>query len=324
MSIPELTDWAPIHVTRRTDPPVVEWCQVGKLRFRESFFEQTTQLLMQRPFNLVFRQRTPLDVLVERATSHPGLAPTGLIFHMSRCGSTLVSQMLAKRSDSIVLSEPAPLDAILRFDQRGATEAQRIAWLRGWVSAMGQPRNGERYLFLKLDAWHAVDLPLLRRAFPSTPWVFLYRNPVEVMVSALKSPSSYMIPGGVGQLLTGLDWQEVTKMSSPEYCARILHAICSAALEHLGPLGGRAIDYQDLPGAVMSVIAPHFGLTPIAEEAEKMYVATAFHAKAPQMIFENDIAQKQKEASPVVREICAQRLYPLYAQLRTRSALSEK
>jgi hypothetical protein len=51
------------------------------------------------------------------------------------------------------------------------------------VAALGQARAGETRLFLKLDCWHMRDLPLFRRAFPNTPWVFLYRDPVEVLVS---------------------------------------------------------------------------------------------------------------------------------------------
>ena len=61
---------------------------------------------------------------------------------------------------------------------------QRIEWLRGVVSALGQPRLGtEKHLFIKFDAWKVLDLPLIRRAFPAVPWIFLYRDPVEVLTS---------------------------------------------------------------------------------------------------------------------------------------------
>ena len=55
------------------------------------------------------------------------------------------------------------------------------------VSALAQPRRGEQALFVKLDSWHTLALPLFRRAFPSVPWVFLYRDPVEVPVSQLEA-----------------------------------------------------------------------------------------------------------------------------------------
>ena len=71
--------------------------------------------------------------------------------------------------------------AARRIDQRGVSDEQRSAWLRGWMRAAGLPRSGEKRLFEKFDAWHSFDLPFLRRAFPETPWIFLHRNPVEVI-----------------------------------------------------------------------------------------------------------------------------------------------
>ena len=39
------------------------------------------------------------------------------------------------------------------------------------------------------DALPSKQLPLFRAAFPKTPWIFIYRDPVEVMVSLLRKPS---------------------------------------------------------------------------------------------------------------------------------------
>lgn len=150
---------------------------------------------MGEPFNLLFRHQLPLDSLLEWQARSPGLAPSRFIYHMSRCGSTLVSQMLAALPEHIVLSEPPPIGTILDLNQRGASDEERISWMRAWMSAMGQPTNGEQRLFVKLDSWQTVDLPLLRRAFPDTPWIFLYRNPVEVMVSSMKTTGMQIVPG---------------------------------------------------------------------------------------------------------------------------------
>jgi hypothetical protein len=317
MSTPNLTGWLPITVTRNAPEPGVEWCHFGKRRFTESFFENTLQSLMHSPFHLVFRHRTSLDALVEWQTISPGLQPNGFIFHMSRCGSTLVTQMLAKLPRHIVLSEPPPLDAILRMNQRGASDEQRIAWLRGWMSAIGQPRNGEGRLFVKLDAWHTFDLALLRRAFPDTPWIFLYRNPVEVLVSALKVPAPYLVPGMTSISLPDIDPGTTFEMPRAEYCARMFAAICSAGLEHLNnDEGGIAINYLELPQAVTTTIAKHFGLQFTSEEVEAMNAATEFHAKARHFTFEPDTQSKQSEATDEMRAACARFLDPLYAQLR--------
>jgi hypothetical protein len=97
------------------------------------------------------------------------LQPTCLIFHMSRCGSALVAQLLAALPQNVVLSEAGPADDALRAPYRigGVSDGQSVAWLRGVVSALGQqPRPEDRHLFIKFDAWHTRDLPLIERAFP--------------------------------------------------------------------------------------------------------------------------------------------------------------
>jgi hypothetical protein len=289
---------------------------MGNRRFTEPFFDHTVQAAMQEPFNLLFRHQLPLDSLLEWQERSPGLAPGGFIFHMSRCGSTLVSRMLAALPGHIVLSEPPPLDALLRTGSRGADDGQRIAWLRAWVSAMGQPRNGEERLFLKLDAWHTFDLPLLRRAFPDTPWIFLYRNPVEVMVSAINNPGMHLVPGLIGVTVPGIDPDSALRMPQAEYIARVLAALLCAGLEHVGPLGGKAINYSSLPEAVITAIAPHFGLTLSPAQIEAMNAVTAFHAKTPYFNFEPDSESKRNAADDDVLALCATLLDPLYEKLR--------
>lgn len=311
----DLHGWLPISISQFTAEPLVDWCRFGTRRFTESFYNDTLQNAMRDPFNLVFRHQTPLDTLLDWQQQSPGMQPSGFIYHMSRCGSTLVSQMLAALPDHIVLSEPPPVDAILRTDRRGATDEQRISWLRAWMSAMGQPLNGEQRLYIKFDAWHTFDLPLLRRAFPNTPWIFLYRNPVEVMVSSMKNPGMQFVQGMVGINAVQIPFGD-GQMTHAEYMAHMLAQLLSAVLEHLRPLGGRAVDYSSLPKSVITDIVPHFDLALTTDQIAAMNEKTQFHAKQPYASFEPDAQRKQQEAGDDVRELCATFLDPLYAQLR--------
>ena len=122
----KLDGWIPIRVFWRHGQarPEVEWCRLGEAGFTDPFFESTVQRLMSHPFHHAFRRRTSIDALEEWRAQRPGLAPTGFIFHMSRCGSTLVSQMLAAVDRNVVLSEAAPIDWVLRA---GVPAAQRTA-----------------------------------------------------------------------------------------------------------------------------------------------------------------------------------------------------
>ena len=209
--IQKFRNWAPIRIYWREGQPFVDWCYMGSERYTEPFYYLTTEGKLRQPFNVLFRHQTPLEFLGELYEQAPGLAPTGFIFHMSRCGSTLVSQMLASVERNLVISEPPPIDSVLRANivSTSVTDEQRIEWLKWIVGALGQDRNGEKYYFIKFDSWSAIDLDLIRRAFPEVPWVFLYRNPVEVIVSHMRLRGAQMIPGLSGKCCPAWNWMKL-------------------------------------------------------------------------------------------------------------------
>lgn len=102
-----LSQWGPARVRPTDRGPRVEWrCAAGR-RFTEPFFEDTVRRL---PAHV-----TSIDEAVAWAGVHGSLAPRGFVFHGSRCGSTLLSQMLAALPENRVISEPPALDEILRL-----------------------------------------------------------------------------------------------------------------------------------------------------------------------------------------------------------------
>ncbi len=198
MTPEDLDGWIPSRITWPDGVPSVEWRWLGKRRLTEPFFNDTLNRAVRNPFTLLFCHKTPIGTLQSRAQIRPGLRPAGLIFHISRCGSTLVSQAFSASTENVVISEAPALDSLLR----GGTQAdpeQRIAWIRWIVSAMGQQRTGqETRCFIKLDCWHVPYLRLLQKALPEVPWIFLYRDPVEVLSSHEGVPALWRIPGNVG------------------------------------------------------------------------------------------------------------------------------
>src|SRR6476469_2135193 len=107
----DLAGWTPVRAGARGDELIVEWRWLDDVPFREPFFTETVQLALERPFSLLFPRTTTIDAL---AGVEPGLEPNGFILHMSRCGSTLVSQMLAAVPGHLVLSEPLLVNDVLR------------------------------------------------------------------------------------------------------------------------------------------------------------------------------------------------------------------
>ena len=83
--------WLPVRAGWRDHEFIVDWAYLGARRLREPFFEETATRCLTKPFNRLFKYSTPIDALAGRLRDHPGLPPAGFIFHLSRCGSTLMS-----------------------------------------------------------------------------------------------------------------------------------------------------------------------------------------------------------------------------------------
>jgi hypothetical protein len=319
----DLSGWFPVRIHWQDSEPVVEWCHFGATRFAEPFFDQTVERCLRHPFNQLFRRRTPMDALAELEREQPGVEPSGFVFHMSRCGSTLVSQMLAALPQNIVLSEVAPLDSVLRDragGDDGATiaEERRSVWLRRLVSALARPKNEEEArCFVKFDSWSVLQLPVVRRAFPGVPWVFIYRDPVEVLVSQLRRRGAHMVPGVVDPAVFGMDAREVNTMTPEEYCARVLASVCRAALTYHEEGASLLVNYEELPEAVCPRLTEFFGAAYAPGDLERMRRAAERDAKNPALDFVADGAAKNSSATDAVRRAAERFVRPVYEELES-------
>jgi hypothetical protein len=308
--------WLPIAVMPAGGQLAVEWAHFGKAPLTAPFFEDQLRGARSQPFNRLFRQRTPLAGLAQAQPDDGLAAPDGFIFHLSRCGSTLVSQMLGSLPGTIVVSEPAPLDSVVQLlnANPGVPIEERARLLRAMVGALGRDRTGDgRHYVVKLDSWHALALPLFRHAFPETPWIFLYRDPVEIIVSQMRIRGMQATPGTMPQDLYGIVGGE--NMSAEEYCARAFACICNAVLDHVELGGGLLINYASLPGAVEDEVLSHFGIVTDSAGSAAMGAAAGRDAKAPAAPFIADTEAKQKEASAAVRVAVEAHLEEPYRRL---------
>jgi len=290
-----LDGWLPIRVWQEAGQWRVDWCWFGDAQLRQPFLGDAVEDALRLPFNQAFRRQTPLDVLGQWQRQSPGLGPSAFIFHASRCGSTLISQMLAQLDDHIVISEPPPLDTLLRGE---LPPNERCVALKGLMSAYGQRRRGvEQRLVVKLDAWNIGELPLLRECFPDTPWLFLYRDPLEVAVSHLRRPGMHMVPGMIGAsvLDDGLPFG-----GQEDYISRRVGRLLATGLEHCRALAGTSVNYTELPEAMTGRLAAFFGLDD--QQCTQVFAAVRQHAKQPSQAFVGDSEDKRREASVLLCE----------------------
>lgn len=298
----DFSGWLPIRAWLQNGEWRLDWCWFGEQRLARPFFRDDVDQALRLPFNQAFRRETGLQALLDWQAESPGLPPTALIFHASRCGSTLMAQMLATLDDNIVLSEPAPLDNLLRAHRLTPEAAPRQpAWLSALLSAYGQRRQGnEQRLFIKLDAWNVFEAPLLLALYPEVPHVFLYRDPLEIVVSQLRQPGMHHVPGLLGPSALDLPAEEALRMTPAEYTSRTVGAILRQGLALCQRHGAVAVNYQELPdacwGRLASVFAVHDTHLPRLRET------AGFDAKQPSQSFSADSHSKREAADESLRE----------------------
>lgn len=306
-----VSPWLPIRVDAGGPEPVVDWCHAEGVELTDPFFEQTVERALRHPFRLLFRRRTTMDELVETAVEHPGIPPSGFVLHLSRSGSTLVAGMLGALPSTLVLSEPSPLDTVLRTG--------RPEWVRAMVAALGQPRRpGHRHLVVKLDAWALLQLPTLLATFPGVPLALVHRDPVEVLVSHQRRRGWHMVPGSLPPDALGLD-PDPNAIAPEDYLAAVLGALCRAAADHL-PDGTLLVDHRDLPAAVPDRVAPHFGIPCAGPDRQAVLAVAAADAKNPVLPFEDDREAKQRAATPALRAAAERWVAGPYEALVARRA----
>ncbi|MBX7220290.1 MAG: hypothetical protein K1Y36_10130 [Blastocatellia bacterium] len=318
----DFAGWVPAYLTWETPLPAISWVYQDAPLLAEPFFEHTLANAVRSPFGLLFRRQTSLAELSHLLARRPEVVPTGFIFHMSRCGSTLVSNLLKTLPETRVISEPGVVSALLRFFHRNPDFpfAEKILHLKNLVQALGYQPDGRPAgrFFLKLDALDTLALPLFQAAFPTVPWIFVFRRPVEVLVSNLNEISGGMFPGTFHPTWVGISWEDAFNLPPETYMARLLGRVCETAVSCSSP-HSRFIDYETLPGAVWTTVADFFQLDLSPTDVERMQSAAGFDAKRPDQTFQDDRDRKRASASVNIRQAVAEWLEPHDQALRLHS-----
>ncbi|MDH7972678.1 hypothetical protein QH494_10830 [Sphingomonas sp. AR_OL41] len=313
--------WLPTAIVPTPQGAALSWVHFAGEPLRDSFFETSARRAGALPINRLMRERSTLQSLIDAPAPDDALLPDGFIFHMSRCGSTLAAQMMAALPGAIVPSEPAPIDGAVQLNHQipGLPLELHARVLRAVVAALGRNRSGDsRRYVIKLDAWHMMSLPLFRAAFPDTPWAFMYREPVEVMVSQKRQAGVMAVPGEVPPATFGID--ERGEDSVLAYGANVLGRICHAAIEGMAGGGGVLINYKEMPAAVPNRMLRHFDIATDDADRAAMEGATRLDVKSKEKPFTPDGASKRAEATPDVLAVVAQYLETPYAALEALRA----
>ena len=321
-----LRGWRPVRLYWDGAQVIVDWARLGDAPLRAPFYQESLKPLLGTPFNQAFRRQTPLEVLLAWHAQSPGMAPCLLVFHVSRCGSTLFPQALAESAHHLAMSEPPPVDFLLReaLVNGWLSPAQAIAALRAWMSAWAQRSDAAspalQSASLKIDAWNTGQAPLLMQAWPEALPVFLTREPLAVLVSQMQERAFYLVPGAFGPTfgLPGLSLLEQATMPPEQYCARMLGRIYADMARVADPAQALVLDHAQLPEAIEQLVLPRLSWQPDAKAMQALRERLSRHGKRPHEPFAQDTDNKHAKANAALRALAEQWMATHYQQLRAR------
>ena len=326
----DLRGWLPVDAVVVEGRPGLWWMEMSDVSLAEPFFEDSVAHAKADGTKRgeVF---TEFDVLLQLEKSLEAVSPTGFIFHSSRCGSTLMANACRAVKGSIVLSEANAIDKLIaRFitDEGDLKESLYSVFLRGVVHALGQRRLGdEQHLFIKFACSSFSQFERIKRIWPRVPWIFLYRDPIETIVSNINNVPSWLIDDDRRVLasIIGASPAAVAQMSLEELCARTIGSLYAKA-RSLANDNGMLLNYNELSLPVISRALNFFGVSPASDELETIARGSAVYSKAVSgtRAFVADAQAKQQLASELVREMATAWAYEPYrlleqARLETNS-----
>ena len=313
--------------------PGLLWMQMADASFSEPFFQQTVdRVRAEHPERE--EKFAEFDALLQLDKVLPRVEPTGFIFHSSRCGSTLLANACRSLNDSIVLSEPNAVDKLVaRFitDAGDAIkESLYSVFLRAVVNALAQSdRQPAARVFIKFSCCSVSQLERIRRIWPRVPWIFLYRDPVETIVSNVSDPPAWLLDEDHRVLanITGTSPAQVAQMSIEELCARSVGSFFSTA-HTLANDNNLLLNYNQLSLPAINGILEFFKVRPSPEELERIASGTRIYSKQVSATreFVPDARAKQRLASDLVREMAerwAMQPYQLLEQNRNAVNIHE-
>jgi len=272
-----MENWLPVKLLEEEN--ALQWMRFDEQSFEEPFFDETIMRIRAKfPENRGrFRSTTSLHLLCDQAAS--AAPPDLIIFHTSRCGSTLLAQLLGLDTGTAVLAEVPLLDQLLA--------AEAYSELRTVTHML---RRGKQKLVVKTDSWHLLHYETLRRIWPEVPAVALYRHPAEILRSLRKQPGMQAVPG----MLSPKQLPGVNPAQHPDPFFGELMCAYFSKLIQLRTTAPELLQINYSEGALQmaSRTIAHAGFTLTPEQYAKLETRARYNAKHPDIVFsehENEI-----------------------------------
>lgn len=233
---------------------------------------------------------TDLAILGQQDLVSDGISPQGLIFHVSRCGSTLFTKALANSPRNLTINQGGPLQegfwaAITQnWQHPPETSPRNIRMLRNLVLLMTRKRRPEyQRSFVKFISWNVIYLDLIHNTFPDAAILYLYRNPLEVIATVMQETTAVLRAKGQprSQSLTGLQPGVTGQMSDAEYLAHCFAHYFAIVQQLAGKCDLHLVNYEQTrnPAYFKDILSRGLFLQPDAAELELMLQQFHYYSK---------------------------------------------
>ena len=160
-------------------------------------------------------------------------APIILLGNKSRCGSTLLTQLMDSTDEIVSMSEPAAFEAVTFACQNKMFSDEYLErYIVSGISMLCKPMSRKPCAyFIKMSGAAMVHMEKVRDLFPDTKLLFMYREGLDVAVSLVKI--SYKLPilriiftlGRFHKIFTRTFFEAVTGVPGKEFDFRIKHQV---------------------------------------------------------------------------------------------------
>ena len=232
-----------------------------------------------------------LDELLKTYDEKEHIKPTGFIFHLTRCGSTLITQVLAQMPNTRNLNEPMILGQVISKWLKGMlSKEQTLSLIKIIVDSFITSSDQQpSFYFIKLATWQKHIFQFVSQLYPNTPIIFLVRDPLEILASQNKALSNGIQNRFLDIELTSrrmnLSVAEIQRISVEEFFAIKMRNLIQTVIDHFSK-NILVIDHKDFPNIIFEQILPHFNLFPSSLILEKMKERTLFNSKKANQKFQ--------------------------------------
>jgi len=301
--------WLPRSYHVRTQR--LAWCLPDGAPTEPFHDEYLSRCWQSTPLNQLITPRTSLKPLAACAQRVPRAQPAGFIFHLSRCGSTLLSGCLSELDGAAVFSESPVLTEIL-VDPALSPQEKR-AHVQCLLDLKTILFPGRRVV-VKWNAWDIFHAQLLRGAYPNVPAVALVRDPVEILASHQAQAGRHM-SGDPSLAAVAPVFGEGAGGSVLEHRIGVLQGLMQGLHDLAAEPGVACIDYRQLDGGTVRQVAAMFGLRCDLEGQRRIAQRMQSNAKLPGIRFEPDGARKAAVFDAAQSTAIARRLSSLHRAL---------